>query len=168
MGAELTKAQAEAVLTLKSGGYLDLPEGLCAVRKAHRLILKKLPPPLPPLLLREGEQNWGPWLVTLERSGGPVEEAENRVVLRDTGGELAIAPWDGEGRLAVENGCRTIKRLFADAGIPVERRGEHPAVLVDGNIAAVLGVAVDWGLRPEVGEACLAVTVRRTVKEGAT
>ena len=31
----------------------------------------------------------------------------DRIVLRDTGGELAVSAWDGAGRLAVENGSRT-------------------------------------------------------------
>ena len=98
--------------------------------------------------------------MTLERKEGPVEETARSAVLRDTGGELAIAPWDGTGRLAVANGSRTIKRLFADKGIPVEQRAEHPAVLVDGKVAAVVGVAADWAYRAVEGEKCLVVTLR--------
>lgn len=167
LGAELTREQTEAVLSLKSGGYLDLPENLCAIRKPHQLILKKLPPPLPPLALREGSQDWGPWTITLERHTAPVESAPDRIVLRDNGGSLTVAPWDGEGRLAVENGSRTIKRLFADAGIPIEGRGEHPAVLLDGTPVAILGVGVDRKLRPEAGDTCLTVAFRRS-EEGRT
>ena len=167
LGVELSREQTEAVLSLKSGGYLDLPEDLCAIRKPHQLILKKLPPPLPPLALREGAQDWGPWTITLERHTAPVESAPDRIVLRDAGGELTAAPWDGGGRLAVEKGSRTIKRLFADAGVPVERRRDHPALLLDGKPAAVLGVAADWKLRPEAGEVCLTVAFRRN-DEGRT
>ena len=105
--------------------------------------------------------------LTLERHAAPVESAPDRIVLRDTGGRLTAAPWDGEGRLAVENGMRTIKRLFTDAGIPVERRWDHPALLLDGKPAAVLGVAVDWKLRPEAGKPCRVITFRRT-DEGRT
>ncbi len=167
LGAELTSEQTKAVLSLKSGGYLDLPESLCAVRRPHQLILKKQPLSLPPLALREGTQVWGPWTITLERHTAPVESASDRVVLRDAGGALSAAAWDGTGRLAVENGSRTIKRLFADAGIPIERRGEHPAVLLEETPVAILGVAVDWKLRPETGEACLTVIFRRS-EEGRT
>lgn len=166
LGAELSREQTEAVLSLKNGGYLDLPQGLCAVRKPHQLILQKQPPPPPPLALHEGEQNWGRWKVTLERRTAPVESAPDRVVLRDTGGELTVAPWDGAGRLAVENGSRTIKRLFADAGIPIERRGEHPAVLLDGTPVAVLGVATDWTFRPRMEENCAVITLCR-LNEGS-
>lgn len=159
LGVELTKVQAEAVLSLRSGGYLDLPEGLCAIRKSHQLILQKQRPPLLPLTLREGAQDWGPWRITVRRSEELPEEGPDSVILRDTGGELTIAAWDGTGRLAVENGSRTIKRLFADAGIPAERRREYPAVLLDGRIAAVFGVAVDWEYRPQENRLCLIVTL---------
>ena len=161
LGAEMSREQTEAVLSLKSGGCLDLPQGLCAVRKPHRLILRKRSPLPPPLVLREGEQEWGPWRIAVCRREGPAAEGPDRIVLRDTGGELTVSAWNGTGRLAVENGSRTIKRLFADKGISIERRGERPAVLLDGEPAAVLGVAVDWGLRPEDGEPCWIVSFQR-------
>ena len=89
-----------------------------------------------------------------------MEENACRVVLRDVDGELAVAAWDGAGRLAVENGSRTVKRLFADAGIPVERRAEHPAVLAGGRLAAVFGVATDWAYQGKEDEVCWVVTLR--------
>jgi len=147
LGVSLSRGQTEAVLSLGSGGFLDLPGGLCAVRKPHQLLLKKQPPQPEPLVLQPGEQVWGTWRVTLEKQKRPIEETSCRVVLRDVGEELVIVPWDGTGRLAVENGRRTIKRLFADAGIPVERRTEHPVILVDGRPVAVFGVATDWAYR---------------------
>jgi len=158
LGVSLDQRQTDAVLALKSGGFLDLPEGLCALRTRRELTMKKLPPPLPPLELREGSQMWGPWRVTLERHVGPVEETGRRVVLRDDGKPLTAAIWDGTGRLRVENGCRTIKRLFADRGISVGERAEHPAVLADGKIVAAAGAATDWGCRPAEGEAAWIIT----------
>lgn len=157
LGAELTREQTEAVLHLRSGGYLDLPVGLCAVRQPHRLILRKQAAPPPPLALRPGAQDWGPWRVVV-RPGGPAETEDGRtVVLGHPEGTLTIAAWDGTGRLAVENGSRTVKRLFADRGVPVDRRGEHPALYLDGKPAAVFGVATDWGQRPRPGERCLVI-----------
>lgn len=167
LGAELTRAQTEAVLHLRSGGCLDLPGNLRAVRQPHRLLLKRQSPPPPPLALHEGEQSWGRWTVMLERRTASLENTPDRVVLRDTAGALTVAAWDGTGRLAVENGSRTIKRLFADAGIPVEGRESYPAVFLNGTIAAVPGVAVDHSLRPEAGESCLMVTFRQADEGGA-
>lgn len=164
LGVQLTRSQTEAILALGSGGFLDLPGGFYAARKPHQLILQKQPPPLPPLALHLGEQTWGPWRVTVERRGEPIEETPRRVVLADRGGELSIAPWDGTGRLAVEAGgrppgLRTLKRLFADAGIPTEKRFEHPVVLLDGQVVAAFGVAADLRYQARDGEACLAVTL---------
>ena len=157
LGAELTREQTGAVLRLRSGGYLDLPGGLCAVRQPHRLILARQAAPPAPLALRPGVQDWGPWRVAV-RPGGP-EAGENgrTVALGRPEGALTIAAWDGTGRLAVENGSRTVKRLFADRGVPVDRRGEHPALYLDGKLAAVFGVATDWGQRPRPGERCLVI-----------
>ena len=62
---------------------------------------------------------------------------------------------------AVENGSRTIKRLFADRGIPVDRREEHPVLLREGRPVAVLGVAVDWGFLPQDGKTCLTVELSK-------
>lgn len=159
LGVELTRAQTEAVLSLKNGGCLDLPQGLCAVRKPHRLTLRKQLLLPPPLALREGRQNWGPWRVKVRRGEEPAEGGPDRMILRDNGGELTIAAWDGTGRLAVENGSRTIKRLFADAGVPSERRREHPALLLDDRVVAIFGVAVDWEYRPQKEGTCLVITL---------
>ena len=162
LGSELTRAQAEAVLALNSGGYLDLPENLCAVRKPHQLILKKQPPPLSPLTLCEGEQIWGPWRLIVRKDREIPPESPDTVVLRGVDGELTVTTWDGEGRLAVENGSRTIKRLFADAGIPVENRVNHPVLLLDGKPVAVFGAATDWAFRPRGEETCIVITLRRS------
>lgn len=160
LGESLSQRQTDAVLRLGNNRFLDLPGGLCAVRTRHELTIRRQPLPLPALALHEGCQVWGDWQVTVERCEGPVEETDCRVVLRDAGEPLTIAPWDGAGRLRVENGSRTIKKLFADRGIPVGERMRHPAVLMNGKIAAVFGVAVDWSYRPVAGEAVLAVTLR--------
>ena len=76
---------------------------------------------------------------------------------REITGALTIAAWDGTGRLSVENGSRSIKRIFADQGISADRREEHPALYLDGRPVAVLGVAVDWFFRPVPGERTLTV-----------
>lgn len=151
LGGSLNLRQTDAVLNLKSNGFLDLPGGLCAVRTRQDLTLKLQSPPPSPLDLHEGVQIWGNWHVSVERRDAPAAETECCMVLRDRGEVLTIAPWDGSGRLKVENGCRTIKRLFADKGIPIGERDSHPALLADGKIVAVAGVAVDWDYRPAGG-----------------
>lgn len=166
LGTELTAAQTEAVLALGSGGYMDLPGGLCAVRKPHKLTLRYKKPALEPLKLSSGRQEWGPYGVRLWETTEEPPETADAVTLdaKRAAGPLTIAAWDGAGRLAVENGSRTIKRLFADRGVPVEKREEHPALYLEGRPVAVFGVAVDWEFRPRPGARRLVVTLER--KEG--
>lgn len=163
LGAELTAIQVEAVLALGSGGYLDLPDGLCAVRKPHKLILRRRPPAPEPLALTTGEQRWGPYTVRVWKTEETPAETGDTLVLdaEQAAGPLVIAQWDGRGRLAVENGSRTIKRLFADRGVPVEKREEHPALYAGERLAAVFGVATDWNFRPGSGGTRLVISLKR-------
>ncbi len=159
-GVELDRRMTENVWKLSGGGYLNLPGGLCALRTGGQLTVRKTPELPGPMALQSGEQVWGPWRVRLTRGPAPAEEARGTLYLRPEAGALTIAAWDGRGRLAVENGSRTIKRLFADRGIPVQRRWEHPALYrEDGGPAAVFGVAVDRALRPEPGEDCWMISL---------
>lgn len=156
LGVELTREQTEAVLALKSGGWLDLPEGMCAVCERERLRLEKKPPMPPPMALHPGKQTWGPF--TVEVGSGKGEQTV-RLSAAAVTGALTIARWDGTGRLAVDNGRRTIKRLFADRGIPVGEREAHPALVLGGRVIAVFGVAVDAAFRPGGDEDILAISM---------
>lgn len=161
MGLELSRNQVEAVLALPGGGCQDLPGGIQAVRLAGRLTLRRRAKIPGPLALHPGEQSWGGWRVCVRADRAPVKEDNYTAVLRRASGQLAIAACDGTGRLAVGEGRRTVKRLFADRGIPVERRAGWPMLLLDGKAAAVFGVATDQGLTPAEGEACVVVSLER-------
>lgn len=169
-GAELTARQTGALLELTSGGHLDLPEGRFICRRGGQLTFGRTARPPAPLALVPGLQSWGPYTVSLSETDGDLPMGGEATVVLDAGraaGPLTIAAWDGTGRLAVENGSRTIKRLFVDRGIPVEKRGEHPALYLEGRPIAVFGVAVDWAFRPRPGGRRLAVTLERTAREKA-
>lgn len=159
LGGELSARQTDAVLALGSGGFLDLPDGLQAYRQAHRLTLRRLSPPPEPLELHAGKQLWGGHTVrvAVTAEGLPPEGNSAALSADKITGPLTIAAWDGTGRLAVENGSRSIKRLFADQGIPADQREEHPALYCDGKPVAVLGVAVDWAFRSQPGEKTITV-----------
>ena len=159
LGVGLTAAQTDAVLALGSGGFMDLPDGLQAYRQAHRLTLRRLSPPPEPLELHAGKQLWGGHTVrvAVTAEGLPPEGNSAALSADKITGPLTIAAWDGTGRLAVENGSRSIKRLFADQGIPADQREEHPALYCDGKPVAVLGVAVDWAFRSQPGEKTITV-----------
>ena len=166
LGASLDRRQVEAVLDLGSGGYLDLGGGLYAVRRSGALVLGRKEVPPPPLELREGVQRWGPWSVAVRRGTGAPPERAGAVLRGDLEGALTIAAWDGRGRLAVANGSRTIKRLLAGRGVPVDRRGEHPVLLRAGRTVAVLDMAVDWELLPVEGGPWVAVDISREEESG--
>lgn len=162
-GVELTARQTEAALSLGSGGHLDLPGGWSLCRREGALRLHPAAQLPPPMILRPGRQTWGPYTVLVERTDGGTPSGPGTVLL-DAGrasGALSIGPWDGTGRLGVENGSRTIKRLFADRGIPVEERESHPALYLEGRPIAVFGVAADWDCRPRPGAVRLTVTLAR-------
>ncbi len=165
LGRELTAVQTEAVLALGSGGCLDLGGGVRAVRKAHRLTICEKKAPFPARTLVPGRQQWGDFVVTVSADG---EAAGGQLALLDAAaaaGTLTIAPWDGTGRLTVENGSRTVKRLFVDRGIPVEKREDYPALYLDGRLIAVPGVAADRRFAPVPGQKTLAICVEKISKE---
>ncbi len=148
--------QTEAVLSLGSGKTYRLSNGLQAVRRSHQLILCRIPDVPPPQVLHMGTQRWGTWQITLREGMG--DESPDTVVLDADAGPLTVAVWDGTGRLRVENGSRTLKRIFQDHGVSIERRAEHPMLYAAGKPAAALGVAVDWDLRPKTGKPALTVS----------
>ncbi len=156
---ELTAAQVDAIRALRRGGLISLPDGLRAAAEGEIVRFYRLPAPPPPLALRIGEQKWGEYLVFVRETDGEAEERENVVVLRADAGELTIRAWDGTGRLAVENGSRTVKRLLSDHGITAPQQENRPAVLRNGELAAVFGAGADYSLRPESGEKKIVITL---------
>lgn len=159
LGVELGRRHVGAVLDLENGGYLNLPGSICAVRQSGKLILRRTEDAPPPLVLHMGEQLWGGWRVQVRRCSTAPEEDSRTVVLNDGAWPLTIAAWDGTGRLAVKNGSRSMKRLFADRGIPVAQRAEHPVLFAGGALAGAFGVAVDETRRPVKGSPCLKISL---------
>lgn len=123
---DVSAVHMDAVLALaEGGGTLDLPGGARAVCRNGwlRLTVKETAPP--EMVLAQGLNRWGDYDITLR--GGE----EHRVTVRS---------WKGSDRMAAERGSRSLKRLFADAGIPAELRDSLPVVCVDGTPHAVYGI----------------------------
>ena len=123
---DVSAVHMDAVLALaEGGGTLDLPGGARAVCRNGwlRLTVKETAPP--EMVLAQGLNRWGDYDITL--CGGE----EHRVTVRS---------WKGSDRMAAERGSRSLKRLFADAGIPAELRDSLPVVCVDGTPHAVYGI----------------------------
>lgn len=116
----------DAVLALtEGGGSLDLPENLRAVCRDGwlHLTLKETAPP--EKVLAQGLNAWGQYDITLHGGQG------HRVTVRS---------WHSSDRMPMARGSRSLKRLFADAGIGIETRDSVPVVCVDGQPRAVYGV----------------------------
>lgn len=136
----------DALLALiEGGGALDLPDGTQAVCRGGwlRLFVRKAPPP--ELTLCEGVNHWGDYAITL--SGG----GEHR---------CAVRPWQSRDRMETERGSRSLKRLFADAGIPAEERDTLPVVLVDGAVRAAYGICSESDT-PSADGAKIHITIKR-------
>ena len=116
----------DAMLALAAGGgTLDLPDGARAVCRDGwlRLTVKEETPP--ERTLTQGENIWGQYRITVH--GG-----EGRAITART--------WKSSDRMPMERGSRSLKRLLADGGVPVEERDGIPVVCVDGEPYAVYGI----------------------------
>lgn len=117
----------DAVLTLaeRGCGTLDLPEGLRVVCRRGRLELRIKEAVPPEQTLAQGRNRWGAYEITLR--GGEARR-------------MTVRAWCGSDRLDMPQGSRGVKRLLADAGVPVEERDGIPVVCVDGKPRAVYGI----------------------------
>ena len=150
---DVTARHIRAVLELvrKSGptAQLSLPRGLSAknVYEEFRLTAPAAVvwerTALPPV----GEATIGPWRIECRVSADAAEPGENRLILNNDAidAPVDVDRWRQGGRMTRpgQEGSRSLKRLFLDAGFSVARREETPVVYVGARIAAVLGVGVD-------------------------
>ena len=160
LGGELTAPQAEAILSLQSG-VVVLSGGLRAAREGAEIRFYRIPPPPPSAQLRMGEQDWGPYHVMVMETAEEVTEDVDTLLLCADAHPLTIAPWDGTGRLAVENGRRTVKRLLSDHGIPVSQRENLPAFFSGNTLVAVYGAGTDRAFLPTEGKKLVVRLVKR-------
>lgn len=72
--------------------------------------------------LHTGINHWGEFTIT---------------VAGDTVEVLTVRPWQRDDRMAVENGSRSLKRIFADYGITPLQRDLLPVVCLNGKVCGV-------------------------------
>ena len=159
-GVELTATQTDAVLNLRRGGCLSLGGGVRAAHEGETLRFFRPCIPAEPMELTIGQHRWGEWDIEVRETEDEIAENANTVVLRGGLQTIKIAAWDGTGRLGVENGSRTVKRLLADHRISAAQRENCPAVYVGEALAAVFGAGTDIALRPMPGEMKLVISLK--------
>ncbi|WP_295864921.1 tRNA lysidine(34) synthetase TilS [uncultured Oscillibacter sp.] len=136
---DLSAVHVRAALELKPGASCALPYGMTAKNGGEALELFRLPPvPEPAELPPGGTVCFGAWRVTLD-AAGPPGAFSCRVRLD---GAAQVTAWRPGDRLTLpgSRGSRSLKRLFADAGIPPEERDRTPVLRIGGRAAAVPGL----------------------------
>ena len=135
----------DAMLALaERGGTLDLPDGARAVCRNGwlRLTVKEKAPP--EQVLTQGENAWGQYHIIVH--GGE-------------GRTITVRTWKSSDRMETERGSRSLKRLFADGGVPIEDRDRIPVVCVDGEPYAVYSIKERSS--PESGETIAIIINKR-------
>ena len=152
----------DAVARLGRGGCLILPKGVFAAEEDGWLLMGLMPAARPPVLLQEGTE-WNGWVFSLSEDAPPgpdaVALAPERLVF-----PLLVGSWRSGDRMADGRGERTMKRLFADSGVPVHRRNSVPVLYSGGRPVAAFGVAVSSAHAPQPGQRRLTVTRRRAAE----
>lgn len=135
------------------GGMLDLPGGARACCRGGVLTLETADRSVPEeTVLRPGcPVKWGEGFLCLQ---GDVRDGADEVLRLVCGPErrISVRAWRGGDRLTLPDsrGSRSLKRLFADAGIDPARRDRWPVICVDGQAAAVFRVGTDRAFAPAI------------------
>ncbi len=155
---DVTARHIQAVLELvqKSGptAQLSLPRGIIArnVYEMFRLYAPTQHTLERRTLLPVGEVEAGGWHVRCCVTEDAPEEKRDRLILNNDAIDepVYIDRWQPQDRMTLpgQEGSRSLKRLFVDAGISVKEREETPVIYVGSRAAAVLGIGVDRKFEP--------------------
>lgn len=136
----------------RSGGLLDLPGGARAECRAGvlTLSLRRRDGLEETVLQPERSAVWDGGRICLRSDlRSRVDEALRLCVAE--GETVSVRTWRPGDRLTLpgSRGSRTLKRLFADAGIGPAVRDRAPVICVDGRAAAVFRLGTDRDFAPE-------------------
>ena len=154
---DLAAAHVDAVLDLIRGACgreASLPYGMTAQREKETLRIVRRADVPESCTISVGEAvNFGSWRVALGKEAVP-----DAYAIAETS-DLAITVWHPQDRLnlAGSRGPRSLKRLFADAGIAPAERDVMPVLRSGDQIIAVPGIGVDLAFVPNNG--CAAIYV---------
>jgi len=166
---DFTARHLALLLTLardgKDGSTLDLPQGVRVRRDGGALVPEpRAAAEVPETVLLPGENHWGKYTISRGKTAPNFCEKRDTILLNcgKMNSCISVRSWQSGDRLFLPGarGGRSLKRLFADAGIAGAKRDTTPVICVDGRAAAVPGIGVDrtysgWGNE----------TIRLTVEE---
>ncbi len=138
----------------RTGGTLDLPAGVSASCCRGVLALRRAAEDVPGeiVLKKNCPVLWGDWEICLCDGGADTLNLRR-------GGALTVRPWRSGDRLTLpgSRGARSLKRLFADAGVDPARRDRTPVLCVDGEAAAAYGIGADRKYLAENDRDCFGI-----------
>jgi len=129
----------------KGRGTLTLPDGARITCGEGTMTFSVAQAAPPEQTLHKGENRWGDFLLTVS---GEVEG-------------LTVRSWRRNDRLAVENGSRSLKRLFLDGGISPLRRDFLPVVCLRGEAKGVYLQEERCTLALPTGSETITITITR-------
>lgn len=144
---DVSAAHIGAMLELveKGRGTLTLPDG-ARIRCAEGTMTFSVAQAAPPeQTLHKGENRWGDFTITLS---GEVEG-------------LTVRSWRRNDRLDVENGSRSLKRLFLDGGISPLHRDFLPVVCLRGEVKGVYLQENSSPFTLEINSETITITITR-------
>ena len=159
-----------AALCMGSGdAQLDLPHGVRARRRSGQLVLPirggKAPGPGP--LPIDERTAWGEYTITARNAGKNRVSAGSTFCLRCDAGKdvLSVGAWNARAWLTLPGKTpRSLKRLFADAGVAASERDGSPVVFINGAVAAVYGIGADEAFLPDADEDAVVIEIQRNHK----
>lgn len=154
----------DAMANMKRGDCLILPRGVFAAVEGQQLLVGLMQIPHHPVPL-EGEAEWTGWLFTASEGTAVPDEDTMVLAMEKLTLPLTVGTWHSGDRMADGNGERTMKRLFADKGVPVYRRSSVPVLYSAGKPVGAFGVAVSAAYTPAPGERTYVVTRRKKKKK---
>lgn len=145
---DVSAAHIAAMLDLveKGRGTLTLPDGArisCGEGEMTFSVAQRAPQEQG---LHTGINHWGGFTLTV--SGDTVED-------------LTVRPWQRDDRMAVENGSRSLKRIFADLGITPLQRETLPVVCLKGEVRGVYLHEEPCTLTLPTGSGKINITIKR-------
>ena len=159
-----------AALCMGSGdAQLDLPHGVRARRRSGQLVLTirggKAPGPVP--LPIDERTAWGEYTITARNVKKNRVSAGSTFCLRCDAGKdvLSVGAWNARAWLTLPGKTpRSLKRLFADAGVAASERDGSPVVFINGAVAAVYGIGADEAFLPDADEDAVVIEIQRNHK----
>ena len=159
-----------AALCMGSGdAQLDLPHGVRARRRSGQLLLTirggKAPGPVP--LPIDERTAWGEYTLTARNAKKNRVSAGSTFCLRCDAGKdvLSVGAWNARAWLTLPGKTpRSLKRLFADAGVAASERDGSPVIFINGAAAAAYGIGADEAFLPDADEDAVVIEIQRNHK----